>query len=114
IFFEAIALVPGIFLLLALLMRVLPAWTFNLPNRDYWLAPERRDQTVAVIAGQLLWLACLMILFLAGIFGLTVEANRLTPPHLPMNHFLPLLGCFVGGSLVWTFAFLRRFRKPSA
>ena len=114
VFFEALALVPLIFLLLALLMRILPAWTFNVPNRDYWLAPERRDETVAIIAGQLLWVACLMNLFLMGIFGLTIEANRMTPPRLPMNLFLPLLMLFIGGTIAWTGVFLRRFRKPPA
>lgn len=27
-------------------LRLFPARSFNLPNRDYWLAPERRDETL--------------------------------------------------------------------
>lgn len=112
--FETLIVVPVIFLLLALAMEIMPAGAFNLPNRDYWLAPERRAQTVAVISRMVLWIGCLMVLFLAGIFGLTMEANHLTPPHLPMNLFLaPLIG-FLAGTGVWTILFLRRFKKPSA
>ncbi|HEU6446864.1 MAG TPA: DUF1648 domain-containing protein [Verrucomicrobiae bacterium] len=113
-FFRMLTFVPAIFVILAMLMKWMPAWTFNLPNRDYWLAPERRDETIEAIAGQLIWIGCLMTLFMAGIFGLTIVANRLTPPHLPMDLFAALLTCFIGGTIVWTILFMRRFRKPSA
>lgn len=112
--FEALMVVPAIFLLLAAAMEFFPNGAFNLPNRDYWLAPERRAQTVAAVSRQMIGMGCLMVLFLAGIFWLTIEANRLTPPRLPMNLFLPLLIGFLAATAVWTIRFLRRFKKPPA
>ncbi len=110
-FFEMLTVVPAIFLVLALVMGVMPAGAFNLPHRDYWLAPERRAQTVALISRQLIWMGCLMVLFLAGVFGLTIEANRLASPQLPMTGFLALLVAFLTATAVWTILFLRRFFK---
>ena len=110
--FETLMVVPAIFLLLAFLMQIMPAGAFNLPHRDYWLAPERRAQTVAVCARQVIWMGCLMDLFLAGIYALTIEANRLTPPRLPAGLFLLLLLGFLTATGVWTWRFLRRFYHP--
>ena len=110
-FFEALTVVPVIFLVLATAMHVLPAGLFNLPHRDYWLAPERREETVATVSRQLIWMACLMTLFLAGIFWLTVIANRLAPPRLPMDWFVLLLIAFLGSTAVWTILLIARFSK---
>lgn len=112
LFSEILTIVPVIFLALALLMRVFPAGAFNLPHRDYWLAPERRAETVAAISSQLMWMGCLMVLFLSGVYWLTIEANRLTPPHLPMQSFLVLLISFLAATGIWMVLFLRRFFKP--
>jgi uncharacterized membrane protein len=107
--FETLVIVPVILLALALVMRVMPTGAFNLPHRDYWLAPERRKETVAAISGQLIWMDCLLVAFLAGIYQLTIEANRLAPPHLPMNLFLALVIGFILATILWTILFLRRF-----
>ena len=111
LFFELLTIVPVVFLFLALLMRILPAGAFNLPHRDYWLAPERRAQTVAAISNQLMWMGCLMVLFLVGVNWLTVEANRLTPPRLLMQPFLVLVAAFLAVTAVWITMFVRRFFK---
>jgi uncharacterized membrane protein len=110
-FFETLTAVPVFFVALAVVMRWLPAGVFNLPNRDYWLAPERRAQTVGIISRQLIWMGCLMVLFLAGIYYLTIQANRTTPAQLPMSLFLPLLGAFLAGTIIWSIVFIRRFSK---
>jgi uncharacterized membrane protein len=111
-FFELLTVVPAIFVVLALAMGIMPAGAFNLPHRDYWLAPERRAQTVALISRQLIWMGCLMVLFLTGVFWLTIQANRLASPQLPMAGFLALLAAFLTATAVWTILFLRRFFKP--
>ncbi len=110
-FFEVLTVVPLIFVVLALVLRWSPAGAFNLPHRDYWLAPERRAQTVSLISRQLMWMGCLTVLLLAGIYGLTILANRLTPARLPMNLFLPLLGGFLAGVTIWSIVFVRHFTK---
>ncbi|HLX95582.1 MAG TPA: DUF1648 domain-containing protein [Verrucomicrobiae bacterium] len=112
-FFETLTVVPVIFVALAMVMRWFPAGVFNLPRRDYWLAPERRAQTVGIISRQLIWMGCLVVLFLAGVYYLTIQANRATPARLPVNLFLPLLGAFLAGTTTWSIVFIRRFTKTA-
>lgn len=111
--FENFMFVPAIFLLLALVMEVSPVSAFHLPYGEYWLAPERRAQTVATISRHVIWMGCLMQGFLAGIYWLTIDANRQTTPHLPFL-FLPLLLGFLLAMAICVISLLRPFYKPPA
>jgi len=102
---------PLFFIVLSLAAGLLPARFVNLPHREYWLSPERRAQTRAYISRQMIWMSCLMVLFLAGIHCLTILANRVTPPHLPMGLLLALTGGFLSGVTAWSIVFTRHFLK---
>jgi uncharacterized membrane protein len=112
VFFETLALAPAIFIALSLLMRLLPTDLINLPHRDYWLAPERRSQTLDWISAQVAWMGCFNALFMAGIYWLTVQANNLQPARLPMGFFVPLVVAFLAAIGFWIFRFYRHFPKP--
>src|SRR5512142_224784 len=51
----------------------------NLPNRDYWLAPERRAETIAFLRAGLIWFGVLLVTFLCYVHWLVVVANRVQP-----------------------------------
>jgi len=52
----------------------------NLPNRDYWLAPERREATMRYITATMSWFGCgLLFVLVSGTF-LALRAN-LAPDH---------------------------------
>ena len=93
------------------LARFLPAAAWNLPNRDYWLAPERRAATCACLLRYALWLACLILALVIEMHYTTIAANREHPPHLPMRFFFMLLGCFLAGLAIWLISFYRYFRR---
>lgn len=111
--FENFMIFPAIFLLLALVMEVAPVSTFHLPYGEYWLAPQRRAQTVATISRHVIWMGCLLQGFLAGIYWLTIDANRQKSPHLPFL-FLPLLLGFLLAMAVCLISLLRPFYQPPA
>ncbi len=92
------------------LPRVKPQWT-NIPHRDYWLAPERREESLNFLAAHACWLACLVVLLIAGIHSLILVAHQSQPPLLPMTPFLVLLGGFLAGLGLWTVKIYRRFPK---
>ena len=104
---------PLFFIVLSLVTGLVPARFVNLPHREYWLSPERLAQTRAYISRQMIWMSCLMILFLAGIHYLTILANRTTPPHLPMGLLLALTGGFLSGVAAWSVVFIRHFLKTA-
>jgi serine/threonine-protein kinase len=102
---------PLISVIIALVIRLTPARFINLPNRDYWLSPERQSQTCIYISRQLIWLACLEVVFFAGIQFLIVEANQMAPAQLPMEMFLSLIGGFLVAVALWIIVFIRHFAR---
>lgn len=86
---------------------------FNIPNRAYWLAPQRRAESLAFVVRHGWWLACIMSMFMTAVHALLLVANRASPPRLPSPSFALLVGGFLVGLAVWTLVLHRRFRKPA-
>ena len=84
----------------------------KLPNRDYWLAPPRRDETLAAMGAFGGWLGCLVTVFPAALHYALLEANTSIPPQLPAPLFWSLLGGFFAALLSWQALFFLRFRTP--
>ena len=93
------------------LIRFLPSSLINIPRRDYWLAPERRTETLAYLARHSLWLACLGVFFVIAIHTLILRANSGAQPHLHPRPVLGLAGIFLAGIITWAVAMIRRFRR---
>lgn len=106
----------GIPLLVTLLVTFLPRLfpnAINIPYRDYWLAPQRREATLGFLSNHGLRFGCLMLLFLAAIHWQVIQANTRTPPHLDNGAFFGTLMLFGFVLLVWILAMMWRFlRKP--
>ena len=78
-------------------------------KRDYWLSPQRRDETLAWLASHACAMGVLIILFLAGIHFVTIEANRRTPPRLDESTMLAVVIAFVVLLAIWIGALALRF-----
>jgi signal peptidase I len=85
---------------------------FNIPRRDYWLAPERRAFAQALILRWLLWLAGMLTVFFGGLHGLILQANRLQQ-DLRSPHALTLIWVvvFLLALMVWMGGFLTRLAE---
>ena len=59
-----------------------PDRLINLPNKTYWLAPERREATLLYVSAWLRWFLVLTLAFITLVVGLTLRANLQTPPQL--------------------------------
>lgn len=94
------------------LPRRFPRYT-NLPRRDYWMAPERREQALALLARHALWLGCAVVVFVSAMHWLLLRANENTPPQLPVGPFLLLLAGFLGVAALWGIALYRAFQKDA-
>ncbi len=81
------------------LARYLPDHSVNIPNRAYWLAPERRREAHGKLFAFGLWLGCLLVVFFEGLHVLTVLANRAVPARLPAKGTAVLAGAFLIGVL---------------
>jgi uncharacterized membrane protein len=112
-----IALMLLISVVVPLLVVIIPGRLFshpdvriNLPNREYWLAPERRAQTLRFLSRQSSIFAWAVVIFLCYAQWLVVRANALHPPTLDSQAFLTGLALFLVYTLLWVVRLVRRFR----
>lgn len=104
----------GLFAGLGLLLRFLPARLWNLPNRDYWLAPSRIGETRDYVLGQMEWFGVATLVLLVLTLELVFEANLSETPRLDGRSIAWILGGYVLFTIVWLFRFVARFRSPKA
>ena len=99
-----------IFLGLPRFLRRAPNRWINLPRRDYWLAPERRAETVAYLGRQLLWMGSASLILFIVVFHLAFQANLTDAPRLSPAAF-PLIVAYLVFTLLWVVRFVFKFRK---
>jgi uncharacterized membrane protein len=88
-----------------------PEAKLHLPNKEYWLAPERRAETYAYFESFFAWYGCAFLFIEVFAMGLAMRANFETPTQLPT---VPIVSALVGFTLfnvIAIVAMLRRFSK---
>lgn len=85
----------------------------NLPNREYWLAPERRAQSVEWLIRHMHGFALALLVFLCFVHWLVMRANALQPPRLEEPLFVGGLVAFFLFLAGWLISLLLRFRHPA-
>ncbi len=103
------AALAALFVWIPSMVRRLPDKLINLPNKDYWLAPERREATLDRLKGWLTWFGAVTVAFLVATFHLALRANLLDPPQLPVGTVWSLLGAYLALIAVLTFVLAGRF-----
>ncbi|MEA3209942.1 MAG: hypothetical protein QOE70_2999 [Chthoniobacter sp.] len=104
---------PGFLLLIFALIRAANGKGLNIPNREHWLAPERREETLSFMGRHGAWLACLMVGFFAGLHHLIIVANVSSPPSLPNAQLGLMVSAFLGAVAIWVVVLYRRFSRPA-
>lgn len=105
--------------LTAVLFLALPAirwpdrWV-NLPHKDYWLAPERREETFRYLHGQFFLFGCLTLGFLLIVMQWVMEANLDGSHTLPAAPMWWLVGGYLFLTSVWTVRLVRHFYRVPA
>jgi uncharacterized membrane protein len=91
-----------------------PPSLVNLPNKEFWLAPVRRDHTLAVFRMQMAWFACALLTFLIIVNQLVYNANQSVPHQLNGPQFTMALVAFLGFVAIWTIRLISYFSKTTA
>jgi uncharacterized membrane protein len=117
-FFTLEVILLGVCLLLAfgipVLIGELPMSLVNLPNKEYWLAPERRDETLAFFKTQFAWFGCVFLAFLLVVNQLVFKANQTHPRQLDNTTFVIALFAFLAYVGIWTVRLILRFARRDA
>ena len=104
-----VAILTLLFLSTASSLHRYPDSRINLPNKSYWLAPQRREETFAAITDYVLWFGSATFLLLLDIFHQVFRFNlgRATA----LEHPLRSLAAYAAFAVGWTICFLRKFAK---
>jgi uncharacterized membrane protein len=106
------AIMVALFLLLPKLTRLFPVSMINLPNKDYWLAEERREETLNALEDWMGWFGVLTLALLLAIMELAILANLSPKPRFDSAMATGLLVVYAGGALFMMGLMLWRFRRP--
>jgi hypothetical protein len=82
----------------------------HLPNKDYWLHPENKPRTVAIVTAFMWRLGTALFLFLFVVELLSLQANLSQPVRLNERLLFVSLGLFILYTLCWCIKFVRTFR----
>ena len=107
-----VVLLPLVLSLAAGAVARLPDTMINIPNRDYWLAPERRGVAVDRLRRQMQMFSAMLVVFLCFVHWEVVRANQSMPPMLDNGRFMLGMGLFMAALIVWIVSLRRQFRLP--
>jgi uncharacterized membrane protein len=94
-------------------IKAIPVSLINLPNKEHWLAPERREVTLAFFRAQFAWMGCALLAFLLFVMELAFRANLATPHQLNNTAFIAGLVIFLVFTTIWSIRFITHFSSGS-
>lgn len=106
--YGSIAIAP----VLSMFIGHVPSSLWNLPNKDYWLAPERRDATIQLLQTRLFEFCNVSLVGMAVLLHHTCAINLTENPQLDAS-FIWWFGAYMLFVAVWVGALLLRFRRPA-
>jgi hypothetical protein len=101
--------VPSIIFIAGGLARRVPVRFVNLPNKQYWLAPERQVATLASLGAFGAWAAYATLGILCLAHWFVFRANLAHPPRLEQSPFIAALALFFAALFIGMLVVLRRF-----
>jgi serine/threonine-protein kinase len=98
-------------LLSAFLILFLPG-AVQLPNKDYWTAPEHRVAAASLVLGYLTWFLVLLLALFLALTHLTFVANLGPAPAIGTGSTVLLLVGFLAAVVAWLVLFMRQLYFP--
>lgn len=112
------ALYLGIVLMLVGVFIYMPGWSvgrsrmgMRIPHPEYWLAPERIEQTRQFFRRQMAIMGVVHLLLAIYVMQLAIEANLETEARLDSGVFWAL-GLYFSILTAWLIYFFLHFRRP--
>ena len=106
-------IITAAFFWLPLILRRMPASLINLPNREYWLAPQRKDQAMEMLADEMGWFGDAVLTVMMASIQLALNANLPGTAGFQSSLMWVLLAAFVLFAVLWLLHLYRRFARPA-
>lgn len=109
--FVLLVLMIGNFSLLPSIIGLLPDRFINIPNRNYWLAPERRIASFEKLKIHFEWFSVLLLTLFIAVNQIVFKAN-ISKQNLSSEGIWAILLTFIALTVIWSVVLLSRFRLP--
>jgi len=109
-----LAIVVGVPLLLMLPLYLASSGSgskLHLPNKAYWLRPERRAETVAYLRGQAQLFSVAISVFASYVHWLVVGANGRQPAQLSSSALLVAVAVLLAALVIWLATLYGHFKR---
>jgi hypothetical protein len=93
------------------LIEAMPVSLINLPHKEFWLGPERREDSLSYIRTWSAWFGCGLLAFLLFVMELAFRANLQTPPQFNNAAFVPAFLAFIVFDTVVLLRLILHFSK---
>ncbi len=100
-----------VFLSVSYIFKKMPLRYISFPKKEYWLAPERRDNSIDLMSNWIAFFGLMTNIFLIVIFHMVYMANQTTPPRLDGVLFISLLIVYSLVLVIWLILLYRNFNK---
>ncbi len=107
-YYVIIGIVASLFLCISLFLSKIPVSLINLPNKDYWLSAEHKEETFAYIEKQLLLFGTATLLLFLFTFHRTFQLHLGRIDKL--EYLAPALLIYIVFSAIWCIGLFLRFR----
>jgi uncharacterized membrane protein len=106
-----VALVAFVTFVLPWALSFMPKELVNLPNKSYWLSPERRKESSRILAGHMAWFGCgLLFVVLYAIFQ-AINSNLPNHKQFDAQGMWYVLAAFITFAILVFVHMLRYFYK---
>jgi len=102
-------IVAVLFPVIAFGLSKIPVSLINLPNKDYWLSPERKQASCAFFEGYFLWFGTATLLLLLDIFSKILLVG--TGAAEGLGHPLQSLAAYIVFVVIWIAGLYLKFGK---
>jgi len=111
-FFGALGIACVVSLAVPKLIGSLHPDMINLPHKEYWLAPERRADSVRFLQDQMALFGCAILGLLAIAMFSAIQANLTANPQMDPTLFFIGLGAFIAFAVYSAVRTFSRFGTP--
>jgi uncharacterized membrane protein len=101
-----------IFRVIPFLLHRLPVQFINLPNKDFWLASERKERTIADLDARMTVFGSATLGLLMIVMHFALEANLRPGGSLSAVWMIGALVGYATFSLVWMILMIQKYRRP--
>jgi hypothetical protein len=107
------ALMSFVFFLFPRMLRRFSPSLINIPNRGYWLTPERRAAALGMLDEEMGQFGIATLILMGSTIQLAIDANLAGAGNLRSDVVWVLLAGFAAYMVIWLVKLYRRFRIPS-